>query len=232
MPYLNAVDLKFPFWVPGGTNATLAVRLYPGFFGAEYFQSPRFVVNSLGGDPGNGSPPIPQPGLNGFQQIGCAEAVTMFPQRSLNVVGEDVVFNIVPPVEVKWIRLPPNFAVLSFAQSSLTLTNVQETDAGTYFAERWCPGISTPLQVYFSTLLVIPPIETEIKLQDGSAHFTFEGRPGVIYALQKSEMVAPGAWQDVAIMAGVHGAADLVDTNRIGAMGFYRVVARLPEQEQ
>jgi hypothetical protein len=75
---------------------------------------------------------------------------------------------------------------------------------------------------------VIPPIDLSSKFLDGIQQFTFTSRSNVIYSLQKSETMTPPMWQEIAISSGIDGTAGLLDTNKPGVMGFYRIVARLP----
>jgi hypothetical protein len=143
MPYLNAVVLPVPTYLPGSRSVTFIVRLYPGLFGQPSFDSVPFTVSEpLGGVPANGAPPIVPPSINGFRQIGCSEAVKIVPERALYVVGDDVKLELVPAALMGWSRIKPIYARL-IPGSSLTFTNVQETDAGVYSAQGYCPGIPT-----------------------------------------------------------------------------------------
>jgi hypothetical protein len=230
MPYLNPVVLEVPGYSPGTRSLTFKVRLYPGLFGQPTFDSAPFTVSSpLGGAPSDGGVPFLPPRIDGFGQIGCAEAVKIVPECALFTVGDDVQLQLVPAVPMAWSRITPTYSGLTIG-SSLNFTNVQETDAGSFAAQGYCPGIPTlgPFTGAVTVFVVIPPIDLSTKYRDGMQHFSFTSRPTVIYSLQKSDTLTPAMWQEIAISTGIDGTAELVDMNKPGPMGFYRVIARLP----
>lgn len=185
MPYLNPIVLEVPGHRPGSRSLTFIVRLYPGLFGQPSLDSAPFTISTpLGGVPPGGDPPLVPPSIDGFKSIGCSEAARIVPERALYVVGEDVQLQLVPAVPMFWSRITPTYAGLLFASSSLSFTNVQETDAGVFTAQAHCPGILTlgPF-VHLSATFVVPA--------DGSYHQISGRHPAVLVYLAPHRYLLP-----------------------------------------
>jgi hypothetical protein len=228
MPYLNPVVLEVWGQSPGTCSLTFKVRVYPGLFGQPSLDSAPFTVTSpLGGVPLTGGTPYLPPAIDGFGPIGCGETPKIVPDRRLFTVGENITLQMSPALPGFWSRTTP---YTLFLGSSLTLTNVQESDTGTFAGYGYCPGIPSigPNIFLRASLVVIPPIGLSTRYDSGVQHFSFTSRPTIIYSLQKSETLTPPQWDEIGISTGIDGRAELVDTNKPGPMGFYRVIARLP----
>lgn len=156
--------------------------------------------------------------------------ITTPPADQTVSVGDNVTFTVVAtgsePLSYQWKHgeelLP------SAMQSTLSLSNVQESDAGTYTVEvRNAAGLASASATLTVQAVIAPPQIEHSEIVDGRFRLSFTAAPQRTYVVQSRDTATAGEWTTVQTFAPPHPAGPtlvFVDERPLAAgQRFYRL---------
>ncbi len=149
--------------------------------------------------------------------------ITRQPQSQAVLPGTTVLFTVsatgIPPLTYQWLF---NGAPISGAtNTSLSLTNVQTTNSGTYHVVVTSPAGSVPSAVATLAVGTHPLLLNARTVPQGVFAFTLSGTPGAVYLIEGSTNLLN--WTPLTRVTNIAGTVDFTDTPASGLFGrFYR----------
>jgi M6 family metalloprotease-like protein len=157
----------------------------------------------------------------------AALSISAPPQSQTVQVGQDVTFDVtaagISPFGYQWVFDGTNIAGAN--SPSLILTNVQLSDAGTYYVVVTNASGSITSSNAVLTVLSIPnaPQLTNLKSSGGSLSFSFVSQLGVTYVFEYKDALTDPVWTTLQTVPGTGGVLNLSDQESLSRTRFYRV---------